>query len=321
MAPYLNARVVRLAALRQSRIEAAMQVLVHPVGGTDRTFLYVPRGPALMVPRVETLGPLLDAARLVGREERALGIKLEPNAPACDARWKQTLRAMGLRATYPPSQPRSSWILDISRDADSLLADMKQKTRYNIRLAAKKGVEVLEGGADEIDTFYDLYQQTAARDAFSIQPRAFYQRMFALFRRSGNFCMLVARHDEQPLGAITLLRLGPTCWYVHGASSDMHRNLMAAYLLQWEAIQWAKKQGCLIYDFRAVPDILREDQEMYGVYRFKEGFGGRQYTVLPTYAQPYHRGAFGLLQLYVSGRFALDAWLRRRKGLPARQFA
>jgi hypothetical protein len=96
---------------------------------------------------------------------------------------------------------------------------------------------------------------------------------------------------------------------------------MATYLLQWEGIQWARRNGCTLYDFRAVPDILREDQDMYGVYRFKEGFGGYQLTTLHTYAQAYQPGLFGLWQLYFAGRFKLDAWQRRRHGLPARPFA
>jgi hypothetical protein len=96
---------------------------------------------------------------------------------------------------------------------------------------------------------------------------------------------------------------------------------MATYLLQWEAIRQAKRWGCCLYDFRAIPDLLREDQDMYGVYRFKEGFGGRKVTALHTHAAAYQPGVFGLWQLYFSGRFALQEWQRRRNGLPARQFA
>lgn len=96
---------------------------------------------------------------------------------------------------------------------------------------------------------------------------------------------------------------------------------MAPYLLQWKAIERAKRWGCSLYDFRAVPDLLREDQDMYGVYRFKEGFGGRQFTTLDTHATAYQPGLFGLWQAYYTGRFALQALNRRRLGLPARQFA
>jgi lipid II:glycine glycyltransferase (peptidoglycan interpeptide bridge formation enzyme) len=202
-----------------------------------------------------------------------------------------------------------------------LLAGMKQKTRYNIRLAARKGVEVSPGGAADLDDFYALFRETAERDDFFIHDRGLYERMFELFWSAGRFCLLLARHRGKLIAAITLVRFGDTCWYLQGASSNAHRNLMATYLLQWKGLQWARHHGCTLYDFRAVPDILREDQDMYGVYRFKEGFGGRQETTLHTYTAAYQPGLFGLWQLAFAGRFAVDAWRRRRAGLPARQSA
>ncbi|MBV9279656.1 MAG: peptidoglycan bridge formation glycyltransferase FemA/FemB family protein [Chloroflexi bacterium] len=321
LAALFGSRVVRLAALRDGAPIGGMQVFANPLGRTGRTYLYVPRGPAVRRASVELLGPLLDAARLYGGREDAIGIRLEPNVPDCDPHWKGSLGALGLRPTYPPMQPRSSWVLDVTPEPDSLLAAMKQKTRYNIRLAGRKGVEVVEGGEADFDGFYELYRRTAARDDFYIQPKAFYRRMFSLYREAGLFCLLLARYRGQLLAATTLLRFGQTCWYVHGASSDEHRNLMAPYLLQWEGIQWARRQGCALYDFRAIPDVLRDDQDMYGVYRFKEGFGGRKVTTLHTFAAPYRMGVFGLWQLYFAGRFAFQNWGRRRKGLTIRQFA
>jgi peptidoglycan pentaglycine glycine transferase (the first glycine) len=212
-------------------------------------------------------------------------------------------------------------MLDISPEPNVLLSGMKQKTRYNIRLASRKGVWVTEGGPGDLDQFYTLYRETARRDDFYVHPQSFYARMFGLYWDSGNFRLLLARHEGRLIAAVTLLCFGDTCWYLQGASSTEHRNLMATYLLQWEAILWAKSQGCRLYDFRAVPDTLREDQDMFGVYRFKEGFGGYQFTTVPTYAAPYQLSLFGLWQMYFRSRFEIDAWKRRRKGLPARQFA
>jgi lipid II:glycine glycyltransferase (peptidoglycan interpeptide bridge formation enzyme) len=231
------------------------------------------------------------------------------------------LAALGFAPTYPPSQPRSSWVLDIAPEPDSLLAAMKQKTRYNIRLAGRKGVKVIEGTEGDLEAFYRLYRDTAERDDFFIHSRQVYERMFSLFCRAGNFCLLLARFQGQIIAAVTLVRFGQTCWYVHGASSNEHRNLMAPYLLQWESIQRARAWGCTLYDFRAVPDVLREDQDMYGVYRFKEGFGGYHVTAQHTWAQAYDPLLFGLWQAYFRARFDLTARQRRRRGLPARQFA
>lgn len=321
LAPQLGGTAVRLAAHRDGSMVGAAQVFVNPLSRTGRTHLYLPRGPAVQRPDLEVLGPLFDRVRALGGEKAAAGVRVEPNAEACSYAWKNSLRSLDFKPIYPPSQPRSSWVLDISPEPDRLLKDMKQKTRYNIRLAGKKGVEVVEGGTADLPEFYRLFRETATRDDFFIHPQNVYERMFDLFRRSGRFAMLLARLGDRLIAAVTLVTFGDTCWYMQGASSNEHRNLMAPYLLQWEAINWARRQGCTLYDFRAVPDVLREDQDMYGVYRFKEGFGGRQLTTLHTYGQPYQSSLYGVWQLYFAGRFKLDAYRRRRKGLPARQFA
>jgi lipid II:glycine glycyltransferase (peptidoglycan interpeptide bridge formation enzyme) len=321
LAPDLGGHAVRLGALCDGQLVGAAQVFINPIQRLDRTYLYIPRGPALSRLSIETLGPILDGARMIGEECGAVGIRVEPNVPESDCSWSEGLATLGFAPTFPPSQPRSSWMLDISPDEDALLAGMRQKTRYNIRLAARKGVTVREGSEDDLDIFYRLYQETSARDDFFIHSRALYARMFSLFRRAGNFCLLLASAGDEPIAAVTLVRFGRTCWYIHGASSNRHRNLMAPHLLQWEAIRRAKEWGCTLYDFRAVPDILREDQDMYGVYRFKEGFGGYLLTTQDTWSQPYDPFLFGLWQVYFRARFDLDAWRRRKLGLPARQFA
>ncbi|HZU11476.1 MAG TPA: peptidoglycan bridge formation glycyltransferase FemA/FemB family protein [Chloroflexota bacterium] len=321
LAPELGGQAVRLGAARDGELTGAMQIFVNPVAHTGSTMLYVPRGPAVHQPDVVTIGALLRGARDVGADTGALGLRLEPSAPAGNACWERSLRTLGLYPTFPPSQPRSSWVLDISPDEDALLAGMKSKTRYNIRLAARKGVTVTEGTDADFDEFYALLRETAERDDFFVHREDVYRRMFALFREAGMFALLLARYQGRLIAAVTLVRFGPTCWYLHGASSNVDRNVMAPYLLQWEGIRWAKGQGCREYDFRAVPDLLRPDQDMYGVYRFKEGFGGHQLTTMHTYAQAYRPGLFGLWQLFFSGRFALGQWQRRRHCLPVRQFA
>jgi lipid II:glycine glycyltransferase (peptidoglycan interpeptide bridge formation enzyme) len=321
LAPDLGGQAIRLAAEQDGLLVGAMQLFVNNLSRTGRSLLYVPRGPALLRPSVEVLGPLLDAARRMAREAGAIGIRLEPNVPRCDAAWKSTLTALGLQPMAPPAQPRSSWVLDISADEEAVLAAMKSKTRYNIRLAGRKGMEVSEAGPDDLPEFYALFRETAERDDFFIHTEDVYRRMFSLFWGAGRFAMLFARFGGRLIAAITLLRFGGTCWYLQGASSNADRNLMPTYLLQWEGIRWARSHGCTEYDFRAVPDVLREDQDMFGVYRFKEGFGGRQFTTLPTYGAAYNPPLFAVWRSYYTGRFLLDQWQRKRKGLPLRQFA
>jgi len=321
LAPDLGGKAVRLAATNDGEMLGAAQVFVNRLHRLPKTQLYIPRGPAAREPRMQVLGPLLDACRGLADDNDAAGIKIEPNAPDDARDWKSALESLGLSTTFPPSQPRSSWLLDISPDAEAILAGMKSKTRYNVRLAERKGVEVAEGTPADLDAFYRLYQETAIRDDFFIQPCDFYRRMFTLFSDSGRFCLLLARYKKELIAAVTLVVQGNTCWYVHGGSGNQHRNLMATYLLQWRAMLWAKTQQCALYDFRAVPDVLQEDQDMYGVYRFKEGFGGYHYTTLPTYAMPYEQGLYRVSQGLFAARFAVQQRRRRRQGLPIRQFA
>lgn len=321
LAPDLGGQAIRLGAVRDGGLVGAMQLFVSPVSHVRATYLYVPRGPVLAEQTVELVGPLLDRSRLLGRDHGALGIKIEPNLPDSDSAWPTIMGTFGFHPSFPPSQPRSSWMLDIRPNEDALLAGMKQKTRYNIRLAGRKGVDLREAEPADLDAFYELYRETAARDGFFIHGREVYRRMFRLFAEAGRFCMLLAWYEGEIIAAVTLVRLGATCWYLHGASSNRHRNLMAPYALQWEAIRRARRWGCSLYDFRAIPDVPAEGEDMYGVYRFKEGFGGFGYTTAPTYAAPYRPGLFALWQAFFVGRFRYDAWHRRRMGLPRRQFA
>ncbi len=178
-------------------------------------------------------------------------------------------------------QPRRTILVSLEGSENDLLNRMKQKTRYNIRLAQKKDVCVLE--SDDIGLFHNLMTATGVRDGFGIHSRDYYQKVFNSFKPSGDCTILLAKFGDQALGALMVLAHGNTAWYVYGASNDMERNRMPTYLLQWEAMRWAREKGCRTYDLWGIPDedetILEEQFEkrsdgLWGVYRFKRGFGG-----------------------------------------------
>jgi lipid II:glycine glycyltransferase (peptidoglycan interpeptide bridge formation enzyme) len=166
---------------------------------------------------------------------------------------------------------------------DALLAKMKNKWRYNVRLAEKRGVIVRMGGEDDLLTFYSLYEETARRDGFLIRPPAYYLATWKTFLRAQNMpdnpaggALLLAEHpdDPQPLAGLFLLRYGATTWYFYGASSERHRRDMPNYLLQWEALRWSIAHGCTTYDWWGAPTNLDDpDDALQGVWRFKQGFG------------------------------------------------
>lgn len=178
-------------------------------------------------------------------------------------------------------QPRRTITIDLINDEQSILSSMKQKTRYNIRLAEKKGVKVY--ASDDIDTFHKLMLDTSARDKFGVHSKSYYQKIFDSLYDKGECVLLFAEHNNEPLAAIMVVAHGKRAWYFYGASSDSGRNLMPTYLLQWEAIKWAISKGCLEYDLWGIPDedldalerdFLKRSDGLWGVYRFKRGFGG-----------------------------------------------
>ncbi|MBV6451526.1 MAG: hypothetical protein MHPDNHAH_02270 [Anaerolineales bacterium] len=178
-------------------------------------------------------------------------------------------------------QPPRTIIVDLTSDEESILARMKQKTRYNIRLAEKKGVTVRAW--DDIESFHKMMLVTGGRDGFGVHSLEYYRRAYELFHPKGMCEILVAEYDGKPLAALFVARNGNRAYYLYGASTDEERNRMPTYLLQWEAMKWAKSRGCDEYDLWGVPDEdeatlesnfeLRHDG-LWGVYRFKRGFGG-----------------------------------------------
>ena len=172
---------------------------------------------------------------------------------------------------------------------------MKQKTRYNIRLSHRKGVVIRQ--TNDIDTFYQLMQVTGERDAFGVHSKEYYQRALDLFEPRGNCALFCAEFEEQPLAGLMVFAHGKRAWYFYGASSSQHRHLMPTYLLQWKAMQWAKAQGCSQYDLWGVPDedqdtleanFLDRHDNLWGVYRFKRGFGGELRRTVSAWDRVYN---------------------------------
>lgn len=179
-------------------------------------------------------------------------------------------------------QPPRTIIVDLTSEEESILARMKQKTRYNIRLAEKKGVTVRAW--DDIESFHKMMLVTGGRDGFGVHSLEYYRRAYELFHSKGMCEILVAEFEGKPLAALLVVRNGNRAYYLYGASTDEERNRMPTYLLQWEAMKWAKSRGCDEYDLWGVPDedeaTLESNFEsrhdgLWGVYRFKRGFGGK----------------------------------------------
>lgn len=172
----------------------------------------------------------------------------------------------------PPAdvQPPDTVILDLSDD-ETLLAKMHKKTRYNIRLAEKKGVAVEKAGVGALTEWYALYRETAARDKISIHSEQYYRDLFG---HAPDLSLWLARYEGRLLAGNIVLIHGKQSVYLYGASSNEHRNLMAPYALQWAALRDARDKGAAAYDLFGIPPTDDPAHPMHGLYRFKTGFGG-----------------------------------------------
>ncbi|MHB0874667.1 MAG: lipid II:glycine glycyltransferase FemX [Anaerolineae bacterium] len=267
-------RVDRLAVESGGNPVALASVLSRPMLRGLLRLAYVPRGP---LPTV--VGPAAFEAALAGLEAFArrpgcLVLKVEPELWDDDRTWaRELLRRRG----WTPGdkvQFRNTVTLPIDATEDAVLAAMKPKTRYNVRLAERRGVEVRPACAGDLGTMYDLYRETAVRDGFILRPRAYYESLWSGLRDAGMGETFLAWSEGRPLAGVVAVAYGRTAWYLHGASTDDARHLMPTYLLQWRAIQWARARGCAVYDMWGAPETEAEDDPMHGVLRFKLGFGG-----------------------------------------------
>ncbi|NOX61274.1 MAG: peptidoglycan bridge formation glycyltransferase FemA/FemB family protein [Chloroflexi bacterium] len=253
---------------------AAAVILTRRLPRLPVRIQYVPKGPVVrqdLDAWREVLAGLEEHARASG----ALFIKIDPDVDAeseLGMALMAELRSRGWVFSAEQIQFRNTVLSDLTVGEDALLAGMKQKTRYNVRLAARRGVQVRE--SDDFDAFYALYEETAARDGFLIRPKAYYLAVMTRMQNAGLGQLLLAYVENEPVAGLFLLCFGPTAWYFYGASSNKRRKLMPSYLLQWEAMRWAMAQGCTVYDWWGAPNELSENDPMWGVYRFKIGFGG-----------------------------------------------
>ena len=218
---------------------------------------------------------------LVCKQNRAVFLKLEPDLWQ-DAATNQ-LRIPNHQFQISPHniQPPRTIIVDIQGSEEEILTRMKQKTRYNIRLAEKKSVTVRAW--DDIESFHKMMLVTGGRDGFGVHSREYYQRAYELLRPKQMGELLLAEYQGKSLAALFVARNGNRAYYLYGASTHDERNRMPTYLLQWEAMKWSKAHGCEEYDLWGVPDeeeaVLETNFEsrhdgLWGVYRFKRGFGG-----------------------------------------------
>lgn len=274
-------------------------------------FAYIPKGPLRPGQSMDESSfkssawqAFLAEVDALCRRKRAIFLKIEPDLLISEEPGNPQKAPPGFVLSRHAIQPPRTIILDIAGKPEALLAKMKQKTRYNIRLAERKGVCVHPAGS--LETFYDLMRLTGERDRFGIHSPEYYQRAYELFRPQGACELFLAEYRGKPLAAIMVFAWGKRAWYFYGASAPESRELMPTYLVQWEAIRWAHEKGCVQYDLWGVPDVSEEHLEkefshrndgLWGVYRFKRGFGGRVERAAGPWDRVYNSVMYGIYRL------------------------
>lgn len=263
---------LRLALTERGEIRAAAQVLIRALPYGVGRLAYVPKGPVLDYGDADLLRSMLDAMRDLAAQRKVISLKIEPEVvdPSPVA---GELERFGL-VIAPPVQMRSTIWVDLTASEEEILARQKPKTRYNTRLAERKGVTVVEGGSADVDAWYRLYETTAQRDGFSIHGREYYRLVLDTLHPRDMARLLLAYHGGDLLAGIIVFAFGREAQYMYGASSNEKRNLMAPYLLQWKGMLWARERRAAIYDLWGIPDRLEESEDLWGVYRHKRGYGG-----------------------------------------------
>ena len=238
-----------------------------------RDYFFVPRGPVFSSEITDNnLKEILDKTITECKKRKAGWIRIEPQSRNDFEKIKKVLgKKWCMKKSKKNHEPAQALMLDLKKSEEELLADMKQKTRYNIRLAGKKGVQirVSENPEKDVEMFYELSTETAERDGIGIHPLEYYREMVAGIN-SEHIKLYLAEHDGKVIGAIIVTFFGGVVTYLHGASSNAYRNVMANYLIQWVAIQDAKNQGYEKYDFGGIN--IKEDNSWQGITRFKLGF-------------------------------------------------
>ena len=259
-------------------------VLYSPIA-FGLSYAYVPRPQQLDKKKLE-------AIITKAKEDGCVFVRVDPieSLPVC----KQSV------IKVKDHQPAVTRIIDLIQSEEDLLSSMKSKTRYNVRLAKKKGVEIKKArGPWGIKKFIRLVDKTAKRHSFGLHSEDYYKEMISsLSGEEATAHLFVARYNKKSRAAALVLRHGNTATYLHGGSSEKDKNVMAPYLLHWTIMQWAKKHGCHYYDLWGVAPEGKKDHRLQGVSRFKEGFGGVVVEYPGTFEIPIRQFWYSLIRAY-----------------------
>jgi lipid II:glycine glycyltransferase (peptidoglycan interpeptide bridge formation enzyme) len=271
--------------------------------------MYVPKGPLLREwGDADLLQQVLHDLRVMARSRGNIFVKIDPDVRLAEGvpdgseadyllegqEVVEEFRRRGWRFSDDQIQFRNTVLIDLRPSEEALLGNMKQKTRYNVRLAERRGVTVRVGTPKDLDTLYRMYAETSVRDGFVIREEPYYKSVWQTFMAAGLAEPLIAEVEGKAVAAVVVYRFAGKAWYLFGMSLPFHREKMPNHLLQWEAMRRAKAAGCQVYDLWGAPNEFDESDSMWGVFRFKQGFGGKVVRHIGAWDLPVRRVGYRL---------------------------
>lgn len=298
------------AVKKDGRITAGASILIRKIPVLGVSMMYCPRGPICDDPHdAEVIKKLKEAVDLLAKKHRAYIFKIDPDIPADDKEYHELMTSLGFRNFKDPTgfktiQTRFNYRLFINgRSEEELLAGITQKTRYNIRLAIKKGVTARAVGKEYLPEFMRIMRITGERDGFNIRPQSYFENMMDSLGE--NVRLYMAFYQDKAVSGAVTTNYGGKTYYIYGASDNAHRNVMPNYLIQWEMIKWALEENCTVYDFLGISGDFNEGDPLYGLYRFKRGFNGEVAELAGEYDyiyKPFINKLINLARAFLAGR-------------------
>lgn len=273
------------------KIKANIIKLSLPLG---KSYLYIPHGPEIEFEHIKSglkneLANFVKHLQDLARCEKAIFVKIEPLSDVVI----ELLYRRGFRRSSKQIQPYKTVIMNLNLPEEELLSRMHQKTRYNINLSEKKGLQLEE--SDGVDAFWKLLKQTAKQDQFSTHPKEYYEKMIDFFRKGKELKtkLFIVKNENQAVGGAIIMLYDDTAYYLHGAMDRNYKPLMTPYFTHWEIMKWAKSVGYHYYDFWGI-----DARKWPGVTRFKLGWLGSPTRATPeTSARREHgEGSGGLVE-------------------------
>jgi hypothetical protein len=286
--------VSRLASFEGRAMKKVFQITWHKIPKTGLTIGYCPKSLMPDKQEMKEIGGL-------ARDKRAIMVKWEPGVRLTEESEKdvnELARSRMWQAGKSLFTKHSFW-LDLTPSEDEILAGMNQKTRYNIRLASKRGVEIVEDKSEAgFEDYWRLTEETTKRQGFYAHTREYHYHMWQEMVESGGGHLLKAVYQGEVLAAWILFELNGVFYYPYGASSSKHREVMASNLMMWEVIRLGKRLGCTRLDmWGSLSENPDTKDPWYGFHRFKQGYGGELVACVGTFDQVIDKRLYTIYQL------------------------